>query len=77
MKTVTLQVENDKDLELLYLLVERLGIRVVDDTRSEEELAKAREIIDAGVPDMTKSRLNEMLEWLEESRQDRPMPFRD
>ncbi len=77
MKTVTLQVENDKDLELLYLLVERLGIRVVDDTRSEEELTKAREIIDAGVPDMTKSRLNEMLEWLEESRQDRPMPFRD
>lgn len=77
MKTVTLQVENDKDLELLYLLVERLGIRVVDDTRSEEELARAREIIDAGVPDITKSRLNEMLEWLEESRQDRPMPFRD
>jgi len=77
MKTVTLEVENDKDLELLYLLVERLGIRVVDDTRSEEELAKAREIIDAGVPDMTKSRLNEMLAWLEESRQDRPMPFRD
>lgn len=77
MKTVTLEVENDKDLELLYLLVERLGIRVVDDTRSEEELARAREIIDAGVPDMTKSRLNEMLEWLEESRQDRPMPFRD
>jgi len=76
MKTVTLEVENDKDLELLYLLVERLGIRVVDDTRSEEELAKAREVIDAGT-DMTKEELAAFLEWHEADRADRPLPFRD
>lgn len=75
MKTVTLEVKNDKDLELLYMLAERLGIHVVDEARSEEDLAKARAIVEAGVTDMTEARLKEMLLWLEEGRADRELPF--
>lgn len=76
MKTVTLEVKNDKDLELLYMLAERLGIHVVDEARSEEDLAKARAIIEAGT-NITKDELKAFLEWHEADRADRPLPFRD
>ncbi|MDX1943279.1 MAG: hypothetical protein SFU99_22125 [Saprospiraceae bacterium] len=76
MKTVTLEVKNDKDLELLYMLTERLGIHVVDEARSEEDLAKARAIIEAGT-NITKDELKAFLEWHEADRADRPLPFRD
>lgn len=74
-RTIKIEVTNDHQLELLRMLANVAGMRVVDDVRSEEDLAKAHAVIDAGVPEMTESRLNEMLEWLEESRMERELPF--
>ncbi|MFN7119551.1 MAG: hypothetical protein ACK4TA_22335 [Saprospiraceae bacterium] len=75
MRTIKIEVQNERQLELLQMLASMTGMRVVDDAPSEEDLARARAIIDAGVPEMTESRLNEMLEWLEEGRADRELPF--
>ncbi len=41
---------------------------------SEEEKAEAREIVMRGAPTLN---VEEMLAWLEESKKDRPMPFRN
>ncbi|MEZ4962817.1 MAG: hypothetical protein R2830_23530 [Saprospiraceae bacterium] len=102
MHTVSIQVDDNNDLQLLLLLVKRLGLKVLDkgpqpngggkvlpdqiqekqgpwtkdQPLSEEEQEYHRKIIEAGV-DMPESRLHEMLAWLEESRQDRKLPFRD
>ena len=41
---------------------------------SDEERAKALEIVMRGAPTLN---IEEMLSWLEESKKDRPMPFRN
>jgi|GEM_PF-2151224 len=58
MRTIRIEIENDHQLELLQMLANVAGMRIVDDSKSEED---ARAVIDAGVPDMTESRLQEML----------------
>lgn len=61
MRTIRIEIENDHQLELLQMLANVAGMRIVDDSKSEENLMRARAAIDAGVPDMTESRLQEML----------------
>lgn len=76
MRTVKIEVQNDRQLELLQMLASMTGMRVVDDAPSEEDLVRARAIIDAGT-DMTEDELAAFLQWHEEDRTDRPLPFRD
>jgi hypothetical protein len=75
MRTIKIEVENDQQAELLQMLANVAGMRVVDDAKSEEDLARARAIIDAGT-NMSKEELDAFLQWHEEDRTDRPLPFR-
>lgn len=74
MRTIKIEVKNDQQLELLRMLANVPGMRVVDDSPSEEDLARARAIIDAGT-DMTETELAAFLQWHEEDREDRELPF--
>ncbi len=71
--TISLEVDNRQDLELLLLFANRLGIKLVKKTKppkkEEKELARALKIIEAGV-DMPEERLQAMLKWHEEDRND-------
>jgi hypothetical protein len=76
MKTIKIEVKNDQQLELLRMLANVAGMRVVDDLPSEEDLAKARAVIDAGT-NMTTEELEAFLQWHEEDRADRILPFQE
>ena len=78
--TISLDVNNRTDLELLLLLANRLGIRILNKheliEKKEGQLQKDLQIIQAGV-NLPEERLNSMLEQLETSREDRKLPFRN
>lgn len=75
MRTIRIEVKNDQQLELLQMLANVAGMRIVDDSPSEEDLARAYSIIDVGT-DMSTEELELFLQWHEEDRADRPLPFR-
>lgn len=101
MQSFIIDVVNEKDIHLLRLLVERLGLslRPTEKPESNPNIKKEKpapeklkpeiltkpfnstpsgrkEVIAKGVPSMTEERLTEMLDWVQESRQDRPLPNR-
>ena len=90
MQTISIEVADKNDLQLLLLLVKRLGLKIVKNPgikegatspsqvkngataiieEPESEIEYHRQIIEAGT-DMSEERLQEMLAWLEEDRQD-------
>ena len=84
METYTVQILNPKavrllqdlaDLELITLQQEVVTTNVSDRLNAiDEETAKAREVVMRGAPTLN---VDEMLEWLKESKRDRKLPFRD
>ncbi|MBK9014990.1 MAG: hypothetical protein IPM82_13465 [Saprospiraceae bacterium] len=75
MHTVSIEVSDKNDLQLLLMLVQRLGLKfkqVEKNGASEpqkKDLEYHRNIIKNGGI-MTEDRMNEMLKWLEEDRSD-------
>ena len=78
--TVSLDVNDRTDLELLLLLANRLGIRILNKheliEKKDVQLKNDLKTIQAGI-NLSESRLNNMLDKLEESRDDRQLPFRE
>lgn len=72
---IDLHDEQEAARVLLLLKREHIPYQVqTEPTISAEEKAKAREIVMQGAPTLN---VEAMLGWLEESKEDRPMPFRD
>lgn len=85
MQTISIEVSDKNDLQLLLLLVKRLGLKIVktpaqtaepgnsgnatNKAAGDTELEYHRRIIETGGV-MTEKRMQEMLDWLEEDRQD-------
>lgn len=80
MKQVTLNIKEDKDLDILIPLLDRLGITIQESNLiskkklSEEEYKKHIAIINKGV---NVSNYGNPLEWQKEQREDRKLPYRD
>lgn len=77
MTRIVLEVPQDKDLELLLALLERLNIRVIQ-RNSEKKKPKLEKddqaFILKGLP--TRENFEEFVRDFEESRKDRPLPGR-
>lgn len=72
---IDIQDEQEADRVLSLLDRERVPHRVQKQPGiSEEERVGARERIMRGAPTLN---IDEMLKWLEESKKDRKLPFRD
>jgi|GEM_PF-1891940 len=74
---IDIDIQDEQEASRILSLLEREQIphRVQKKpVITEEERAAARERMMRGAPTLN---INEMLEWLEESKKDRPMPFRD
>jgi signal recognition particle GTPase len=82
MTQITIDIPNETDTNWVVQLLNRLQLEYkIDNLQtnkklSEEELKKNQAIIAKG-SSMTMEEANEMLEWVKEQRQDRPLPFRD
>lgn len=80
MKQVTLNIKQDKDLDILMPILDRLGITIQEDNLhskkklSEEEYLKCLAIIDKGID---VSNYGDPMEWQKEQREDRKLPYRD
>ncbi len=75
MHTVSIDVTDKNDLQLLLMLVQRLGLKFKQVEKNgttisqKKDLEYHRNIIKTGGL-MTNDRMNEMLKWLEEDRSD-------
>lgn len=74
MTRITLEISQDKDLELLLALLERLNIRVVKKSASKDQagLQDDDTFILNGLP--ARKDFEAFLLEFEESRKDRPLP---
>jgi hypothetical protein len=82
MTQVIINIPNESDTDWVIKLLNRLQLdfNVTDENSvlSEEkaEYLKNKNIIQKG-SSMTLKEADEMLDWIKEQRQDRPLPFRD
>lgn len=82
MTQITIDIPNQNDTNLVVKFLERLHLEYKISTEktiinSEKvELEKHRQII-MNYAGMSAERAEEMLDWVKEQRQDRPLPFRD
>lgn len=82
MQTISIEVSDKNDLQLLLMLVQRLGLKFKQVEKNgsskskKEDLEYHRKIIEAGL-NLPEERLNEMLKSVEEGRKDRPLPYRE
>lgn len=77
MTRIVLEVPQDKDLELLLALLERLNIRVIQRTSEKKKPAPVKDdqaFILKGLP--ARENFEEFVRDFEESRKDRPLPGR-
>lgn len=78
MTRIILEVSHDKDLDLLFALLERLDIRVVQKTFEKEPPVAAEDdltFILKGLP--AREDFKAFVRDFEESRKDRPLPGRE
>ena len=79
MTSILLEIKNPGDWQVLKPLLERLKIRFtpVEVTSAPHKIArgKALEIINAGLPAF--DNFERWMQQFEESRKDRPLPFRE
>jgi len=74
---ITIEVEKNSDLQLLLLLAQRIGLKIVAPfvpKIGEKEREQHLQIITRG-GDM--SYIENPMEWQREQRKDRDLPFRD
>jgi hypothetical protein len=77
MQRITVEIENNSDLQLLLLLAQRIGLKIVPPFVSkidDQERQKHLSIIAKG-GDV--SYIVDPMEWQKEQRIDRALPFRD
>jgi hypothetical protein len=79
MTHLLLEIPQNQDLELLLLLLKKFEVRVIQRTISPEPFFKTEdsfiEFVMAGLPD--KPNFEEYVRDFEESRKDKPLPFRE
>lgn len=80
MTRIVLEVSQDKDLNLLLALLERLNIRVIQTTPDREQPAEAKDKNDKdfilnGLP--AREDFDDFVRDFEESRKGRPLPDRE
>ncbi len=69
MSTITIEIKNLKDRNLLLSLVERLGLKVVkEEVKSESDLEYHKKVINAGGA-MSEEELDQLLKSIEEGRE--------
>jgi hypothetical protein len=71
MQTISIQVSDKYDLQLILLLVKRLGLKIIEqpaiEIKKNEDIEYHRNVIkNSGL--MTEERMQDMLNWLEEDR---------
>jgi len=82
MTQITIDIQNESDTNWVLQLLNRLKLEYrIENLQSnkklnEEELAKNQALI-MSYNGMSASRADDLLDWVKESRQDRPLPFRD
>jgi hypothetical protein len=82
MTQITIDIPNETDTNWVVQLLNRLQLEYkIDNLQtnkklSEEELKKNQLII-MNYAGMSAQRADELFDWVKESRQDRPLPFRD
>lgn len=77
MQRVTIEIEKNSDLQLLLLLVQRIGLKIISPFVSklkDADRGKHLQIIAKG-GDM--SYIENPMEWQREQRKDRDLPFRN
>jgi hypothetical protein len=75
MQQITLEIERNSDLQLLHLLAQRIGLRIVSPVEiPDTEREKYLQIIERG-GDV--SYIENPVAWQKEQRKDRDLPFRD
>lgn len=82
MTQITIDIPNESDKTWVLQLLNRLHLEYrienlpVNKKLSDEELKKNQELI-MNYAGMSASKADELLDYVKESRQDRPLPFRD
>lgn len=82
MTQLTINIPNESDVNWVIQLLNRLHLdyRISNDqtisNAEKTEFEKNQQII-MNYAGMSESRTSELLDWVNEQRQDRPLPFRD
>jgi hypothetical protein len=73
MRRITIEIEQERDLQLLLLLAQRIGARVIMPV-TEEERQKHLRIVAQGSPTAA---IDDPMQWQRDIRKDRELPFRE
>ncbi len=80
MKQITLNIKQDKDLDILLPLLDRLGITIHEDnTHSKKKLSdeEYKEILNRISKGIDVSNYGDPIQWQKETREDRKLPYRN
>lgn len=77
MQRITIEIEKNSDLQLLLLLVQRIGLKIISPFVSKLEHAEREKHLQIIAKGGDMSYIENPVEWQREQRKDRNLPFRD
>ena len=77
MQRVTIEIEKNSDLQLLLLLAQRIGLRIITPFLQKMEATEREKHLQIVAKGGDVSYIENPIEWQREQRKDRNLPFRD
>ena len=77
MQQITIEIERNSDLELLLLLVQRIGLRIVAPFESKIDQQMREKHLQTIAQGGDFSYIENPTQWQQEQRKERDLPFRD
>lgn len=77
MQRITIEIEKNSDLQLLLLLAQRIGLKIIAPFMSKIEGNERERHLQIIAKGGDVSYIENPMEWQREQRKDRELPFRD
>lgn len=77
MQRITIEIENNSDLQLLLLLTQRIGLKLITSFTPPMAAKERENLLEIIAKGGNMSYIENPMEWQREQRKDRSLPFRD
>ncbi|MFN0201317.1 MAG: hypothetical protein ACKVTZ_07340 [Bacteroidia bacterium] len=77
MQRITIEIEQNSDFQLLLLLAQRIGLRIVQPFMPKSDIKERERHLQIIAKGGNTSYIENPMEWQREQRKDRNLPFRD
>lgn len=77
MQRITIEIEQSSDFQLLLLLAQRIGLKIISPFRANTDTKEREQHLKIVEKGGNVSYIENPMEWQREQRKDRDLPFRD